>query len=122
MADGEGSLRPAGITAGQWIRGAAVVFMISYMAAGLWARFAVLWSSDIIAVLHALLPAAVAVAVVHCYLMLAPDIAKFRWALKNPSGSSSDYRAHREDCDLRAMGRARTGVGRWIIGLRRGTW
>lgn len=69
-----------------------------------------------------LAPAAVVTVLAYIYLVWYPEITAIRWALKHRDGTPEEYRLHRTARDAAALARARTGIGRWVVGLRDGTW
>lgn len=122
MGDEEGVLHSGGATTGQWIRRVAVIVMLLLIAATFWARLGLAGSVAIAQAVLTAAPAAAVVILVYFYLAWAPTLAKLRWALKNRAGTAEEYRAHRRTADSAAMSNARSGLGRWIVGLRSGTW
>ena len=119
---GEGALRAGSATAGQWIRRSAVTVMLVFMAATFWARLGLPGATAVAEAVLTAAPAAVAVVLIYFYLAWVPALAKLLWALKCRAGTPDEYRAYRQTEDAAAMIRARTGFGRWLVGLREGTW
>lgn len=110
----------AGATAGQLVRRGTYAAIVLIPAVYVLVRLCI--PGDGLGIALGLAPAAVVTAFAYIYLVWYPEITAIRWALKHPGGAPEEYRAHRTALDTAAMAKARTGAGRWIVGLRDGTW